>query len=62
MDKKIKKKIKYEKKKFFGMTISMEKGMGNPYRPDNFFPILFLEFIPSKLFKIVQQNENRKKK
>jgi len=45
-------KIKYERKKFFGMIIYMEKGMGIPYRPDNFFPILFLKFIPEKLFEI----------
>lgn len=41
--------MKYEKKKFFGMEIEMEEGMGNVYRPDNFFPILFMKFIPYKL-------------
>ena len=59
------KKIKYEKKKFFGMKIYMEKGMGGQYRPDNFFPILFLEFIPEKLFginKVKEEGEWKLKK
>ncbi len=43
------KKDKFEKKKFFSMTFFMENGMGNPYRLDNFFPLLFLKFIPYKI-------------
>ena len=39
------------KKKFFDMEINMEEGMGNPYRPDNFFPILILHYLPFKFAK-----------
>lgn len=43
-------KMKFEKPvKILGVDIQMEKGMGNPYRPDNFLPILFMKIIPIKL-------------
>ncbi len=41
----------YEKKRIFGRAIYMEKGMGSPYRIDNFIPILFLKVIPSLFVK-----------
>ena len=41
--------MKYEEKKFFGMKIDLEEGMGSPYRPDNFIPILFLKYLPTRL-------------
>ncbi len=41
--------MEFETKKFFNMEIEMEKGIGNPYRPDNFLPLLFLKYIPYKL-------------
>lgn len=41
----------FTKVKFFDMEIYMEEGMGNPYMPSNFFPILFMKYIPYKLNK-----------
>lgn len=40
--------MKFETKSFFDMKIDMEVGMGSPYRPDNFFPILFMKYLPHK--------------
>ncbi len=43
--------MKMIKERFFDMKIDMEEGMGSPYRLDNFFPLLFLYYLPFKFAK-----------
>lgn len=47
----MKDKKKYKKNRFFDMEIEMEEGMGNPYRIDNFIPILFLHYLQYKFLE-----------